>query len=398
MATESNNIYEDLAVQVRETANDCKVYKEICEKQEYDFDQTVKEDTLGEIPYLNWNYFKESNERYHELLRIPLEKLSHWTISSSTTGDPSVVGRAFGDVKVFQDNYADVFEDYSMMSTLKKLILFAPDLRFLKKMPGEWKGKRGFLFYKDITELWQDFDIDYLLKFKLGKVILYMLTHFKAKAFIEIDGKLLKKSLKQVENEKIPALIANSVPLMYQNFTDYYKKHGEGFDMPETFRVQTGGGGWSGTKGRVKLGYKIDKGDFFEKLSDFFNIPVDNFADLFGATETPIACGGHWSKQHNDVLLHLDKSKGRLILRSPETQEPVKKTGEPGVMEFLTPYGVNSYAGVSVLLDDLAEYVNLNRCPVCGREGTIFRVVGKLTPELGKGCVSFYNLTPFKDS
>ena len=391
------NIMEDFRQQIIGTSNDCKFYSDICKKQEYEFDQKINDTNLDEIPYINWNFFKESNNRFHELLRIPYKNLSYWTLSSSTTGDPSVVGRGPTDIKIFQQNYLEVFQEYSNMDSIEKLILFAPTLAFLNRMPGNWMGKRGFLFYKDITEIWRNYDITFLLKFKLWKLILHYITHFQLKAFIELDGKLLKKTLKKVEKERIPTLIANSAPLMYTNFTDYSKRFKNGFNMPETFRIQTGGGGWNGIKGRIKLGFEINKAEFFEKISEFFNIPIGNFADLFGATETPIACGGHWSKKHEDILLHLDKSQGRIIPREMETLERIKKTKNPGVLEVLTPYGVDTYAGVSILLDDVIEIVDFNKCEECGREGVIvFKIVGKLTPEIGKGCTSFYNLYPFK--
>jgi len=392
----NQSIYEDFRIQIEGTSRDCKLYHDLCIKEDYDIDQTIKESNLDEIPYVNWNYFKESNGKYHDLLRIPYNNLSYWTISSSTTGDPSIVGRGDIDIEIFKNNYKKIFHEYSSMDIIKKLILFAPSIRFMNRMPGSWYGKRGYLFYRDITEIWKNYDITYLLKFNFQKVILYYLSHFKGKAFIELDGSLLKKSLKKVEKSKIPTLIANSAPLMYKNFTDYLKKYKSGFDMGENFYVQTGGGGWNGIKGRVKLGYEIDKADFFEKLMDFFNIPIENFADLFGATETPIAAGGHWSKKYNDIILHLDKNQGRIIARDIETLEKINKTKNPGVLEVLTPYGVNTYAGISVLLDDIIEIVDFNRCEECGREGIIFRVVGKLTPEIGKGCTSFYNLYPFK--
>ncbi|MHA1683266.1 MAG: LuxE/PaaK family acyltransferase [Promethearchaeota archaeon] len=391
-----SEFFESLERVVKSTAEQCKIYGRICEKQEFDFDTTLNDSNLDEIPFISWQYFKESNQKFHEMLRIPLENLPHWTISSSTSGDPSVVGRCTRDAEVFKDNYARVFDDYSAMSTLKKLILFSPNLTFLNKMPGKWRGKRGFLFYRDIASIWQKYNIAYLLKFRMTKAIRHALTHFRLKAFIEIDGKLLEKSLRHVEKTRVPAIVANSAPLMYQNFTDYLKKKGEGFDMPETFRIQTGGGGWNGTKGRVKLGYSIDKGDFLEKLSEFFNVPIGNFADLYGATETPVACGGHWSKRHDDILLHLNKDQGRIILRDVETMEPIRKTKQPGILEIITPRGVETYAGVSILLDDIAEIVDFNRCNECGREGIVFRIVGRLTPEVGKGCTSFFNLFPFK--
>lgn len=386
----------DLRIEVEATSNDCKLYKQICEDKEYDFDQTIKESNLDEVPYVNWNYFKESNSRFQELLRIPYNELSYWTISSSTSGDPSLVGRNAEDIEIFKNNYKKVFEEYSKMSSVERLILFAPSLKFMNKMPGTWLGKRGFLFYRDIVDIWKNYDIDFLLKFKLWKAILYLITHFKPKAFIEINGKLMEKSLKEVEDKQIPALIANSVPLMYQNFVDYYKKHKKGFNMPETFRIQLGGGGWNGVKGRVKLENQINKAEFMEWMSDFFNIPYDNITDNYGATEVPIACGGHWSKKYEDFLFHIDKDEAFIIIRNLETLERIKRTNEPGIIEVLTPYGVKSYAGTAVMLDDIVEIIDFNKCIECGREGIVFRITGRMTPEIGKGCSSFTNLFPFK--
>lgn len=382
---------DKLKQQIKDTANECEFYKQVCEKQGYDLEQDVTESNLGEVPYISWSAFKESNECFHKLIRVPLEDLAYWTISSSTTGDPSLVGRGPSDIEVFKNNYGKVFEDFCKMSTLTHLVLFSPSLSFLEKMPGEWLGKRGFLFYKDISSLWDGFDISYLLEFKLYKTIFYMITHFKKKAFIEINKKLMETSLKRIERNKYPSLVANSPPLMYTHFMEYKKKHGQGFDMPPTFRVQTGGGGWSGVKGRVDIGKEINKAAFHEELMDFFNIPIENFADLFGATETPVACGGHWSKKHDDIILHMDPSQGTLLLRDPETLEPITKKNTPGLLEFITPYGVDTYAGLAVLLDDVAEILDFKKCSECGREGIVFKIVKKFTPETGKGCTSFTN-------
>ena len=65
------------------------------------------------------------------------------------------------------------------------------------------------------------------------------------------------------------------------------------------------------------------------------------------------------------------------------------------ILELITPYGVESYAGLSVLLDDIVQVENWERCPECGREGTIFRVLGRLTPSIGKGCSSLFTLDAY---
>lgn len=392
----NENFFKDLMQELKGTADDCAYYNNLCKEEEFDFKLQLNESNLEEIPYVNWSVFKASNKLFDQLLRIPFESLAHWTISSSTSGDPSIVGRGAQDVAQFQENYRKVFEDFAHMSTIQKLILFAPSMAFLNRMPGEWMGKRGFLFYRDITDIW-DVDTTFLLFLNKLKIIAYILTHFKFKAYIEVDGKLLKRDLEMVEETQIPALVGNSVPLMFKTFKDYKRKKKKTFSMPETFRVQTGGGGWSGIKGRIKTD-PIDKADFIETLSDFFNITHQNFADCYGATESPVACGGHWSKKHNDFLLHLDKNNARIVIRAIETLERINKTNEPGVLEIITPYGVKTFAGVAVLLDDLIEVVDFDKCSECGREDvTVFRHVGRLTPAIGKGCSSYTRLFPFEE-
>ncbi|NVM55059.1 MAG: hypothetical protein HWN66_15240 [Candidatus Helarchaeota archaeon] len=391
----SRKFFDVLRQEIKKTAEDCAFYNNLCKEKDFNFDTQLDNSNLEEIPYVNWNIFKASNKIFDQLLRIPFKTLSHWTISSSTSGDPSIVGRGPEDIAVVQENYKRVFEEYSHMSSIQKLILFAPAMKFLNRMPGKWKDKRGYLFYRDITNIW-DIDTTFLLYLNHLKLLAYIITHFKFKAFIEVNGKLMRRELENVEKDQIPALIGNSAPLMYKTFIDFKKKKGRTFSMPESFRVQTGGGGWSGIKGRLKTD-PIDKIDFIETLSEFFNITPNNFADCYGATEAPIAFGGHWSKKYNDFLLHVEKDRARIIIREVETLERIKKTNEPGILEILTPYGVKGYAGVAVLVDDIIEIVDFNKCPECDRENVIiFRHTGRLTPEIGKGCSSYTRLFPFE--
>lgn len=394
---EKQDFFEDLKQQVKGTAADCEFYNNLCQNQQYDLDMTISENNMEEIPYINWQHFKQSNRIFHKLLRVPLDKLAYWTLSSSSGGDPSLVGRGPEDVEVFRENYKKSFDDYANMNALKELILFAPSMVFLNRMPFKSMGKRGFLFYRDITTIWDGFKTDFLLKFKIWKVFRYLLTHFKFKAYIEIDGKMFKKCLQRVEKKQTPALIANSVPLIYANCMDLLKSRDTTYSMSPDFRVQTGGGGWSGTKGTVVLGHEIDKAEFFEKIGQLFNIPITNFADMYGATEVPFCCGGHWSQKYQDIILHLDTNKALIIPRNIETGEPIKHTREEGIMEAITPYGVNTYAGVAVLLDDIIEVLDFNHCDECGRDGMVFRILRKFTPESGKGCTSFTVYRPLKD-
>jgi hypothetical protein len=389
-------ILNDITNTIKETAEDCSIYKRVCEEVEYNFDTTLKESDLGEIPYIPWSFFKLSNYKFRELLRgKSFEKLKYWMESSSTCGDPSIVGRLDNDIEVLKTNYNEVFNSFSCKDEVNNLILFAPGMEIIKKIRHNFYKKDAFLLYKSIVDIWEGKHINYLLQFFLGKTLWKMVTSFKARAVIGINGKLLKAELNRIEKNKIPTIMANSPLWMHKVLNDYYLKEKKTFDLSNTLHIITGGGGWDGTKGRVKLGHRVKKPDFIEQMCDMFNITIDKFCDNFAATESPMACGGHWSKHYDDFILHVNKNKGRIVVRDIQTSEPIKKVGEPGLLELITPYGVESYAGVSVLLDDIVQVENWERCPECGREGTIFRVLGRLTPSIGKGCSSLFTLDAY---
>ncbi len=393
----SNKFYDDLAKTVKETAQDCKIYKNRCDEVEYDLDVSLNDTNLGEIPYIPWSFFKQSSNKFKELLRgDTFNKLDYWMESSSTTGDPSIVGRLENDIQVLKANYNDVFNTFSVKDQVNNLILFAPNIRFINKIRHNFYDKNAYLLYKSIVDIWEGKKVHYLLQFFAWRTIWKLMTTFKPRAVIGINGKLLDSELDRVERNKIPTIMANSPLWMHKVLLDFYKAKKKTLDLSENFNIITGGGGWEGTKGRVKLGYKVEKPEFIEQMCDMFNITIDKFCDNFAATESPLACGGHWSKKYNDFLFHVDNYKGRLALRNIDTLEPIKKTGMPGVLEFITPYGVDSYAGVAVLLDDIVQVENWKECPECGRKGAIFRVIGRLTPSVGKGCSSLFSLDAYK--
>ena len=393
----SNLFYEKLHDTVKETVSDCVIYKNQCDKFEYNIDSTIKESTLDEIPYIPWEFFKLSNNKFKQLLRgNAFHELEYWMESSATTGDPSIIGRLTNDIEVLKSNYNDVFNSFSVKDQVHNLILFAPKMNVINKIRHNFYEKNAYLLYKSIVDIWDDKHISYLLQFFFGKTLRNILTTFKLRAFIGINGKKLKSELIRVEKNNIPTIMANSPIWMHKILKDYYKKEKKTFDMSDNLNIITGGGGWDGIKGRVKLDYEIEKPEFIEQMCSMFNITNDKFCDNFAATESPMACGGHWSDKYNDFLHHVNNIQGRIIVRDVDTLEPITNVGESGILELITPYGVESYAGVAVLLDDIVQVENWKRCPECNREGAVFRVIDRLTPSIGKGCSSLFTVDPVK--
>ncbi len=394
---EEEKFFQNLSSTIRETAKECDLYRKICEKVEYDFDKTLNESNLGDIPYIPWSFFKQSNDKFKELLRgNTFENLEYWMESSSTSGDPSIVGRLKSDIEVLMNSYNRVFTEFSEKEKVKNLILFAPKKRFINKIKHTFYGKNSYLLYKSIVDIWEGKNIHYLLQFFLGRTLWKIITTFKIRAVVAINGKKLESELGRVEKNNIPTIMANSPLWMHKVLNDFYEKRKRTFDMSGHFYIITGGGGWDGVKGRIKMGNKVDKSQFIQQMCTLFNITKDKFCDNFAATESPLAFGAHWSDRYNDFVFHVDKKYGRILARDVNTLEPIKNTGQPGLLELITPYGVKSYAGVAVLLDDIIQVENWNYCPECGREGPIFRVTGRLTPSIGKGCSSLFSLDAYK--
>ncbi|MFW9773501.1 MAG: hypothetical protein ACFFEO_15230, partial [Candidatus Thorarchaeota archaeon] len=221
-----DKVLNDISTTVKETADDCEIYRYFCDSVEYDFEATLKENNLGEIPYIPWSLFKLSNYKFKELLRgNSFENLDYWMESSSTCGDPSIVGRLSPDIEVLKANYSRVFNTFSYKDQVDNLILFAPNIRFINKIRHTFYGKDAYLLYKSIVDIWEGKHINYLLQFFLGRTISHILTKRKIQAVIGINGKKLKSELKRVEQEKIPSIMANSPLWMHRVLDDFYREN-----------------------------------------------------------------------------------------------------------------------------------------------------------------------------
>ncbi len=120
---------------------------------------------------------------------------------------------------------------------------------------------------------------------------------------------------------------------------------------------------------------------FYKSINDTLGISSDNILDMYGFAESN--------------TLYLECKEGYrhapiwedVLVRNPKTLE-VCSDREIGLLQFLSPIP-NSYAGASVLLDDLGFSERNMRCK-CGREGTRFKVIGRASD---KEKEQFNNLT-----
>jgi hypothetical protein len=70
-------------------------------------------------------------------------------------------------------------------------------------------------------------------------------------------------------------------------------------------------------------------------------------------------------------------------VRDPLSLKPLPH-GEHGLLQFITPIQT-SYPGHSVLTEDVGYVHSVDNC-VCGRKGTVFKMVGRTADAEIRGC------------
>ena len=400
-----NSLCEDLLAQIKLSYDNCKYYKDkVCKDFNYTIPDELAVDDLEKVPYLPSELYKKSNNRTLELLKAPLDKIALFSCSSSTTGDPSLVPRTIEDFDQLQYNSIKVFTDFFRWEDLKVglknclVFNFAPDRLIMSFMAK--KNAKGFEYIKKIryftacmNKPWEYYgQEEYLVKMKYLKTIWAIISSFSLKGGFILDVTKMLKIIKKVKatgywrDIEISKILFGGSPLLMNNMFENRLLKEKYFCNLENFSfVGCGGGGWDGVKGEAKMG-AVNKSKFIQYYKSVFNINPEDIADIYAFTEGPTLFGGHWSKKYQDFLLHCPDTS-RIIIRDLEKLEPISN-GTEGLLEVITPYGVNGSINQAVLIDDIVEIISKDKCPECGYEGATFRIIGRLRNAQGKSCSS----------
>jgi hypothetical protein len=403
-----NKFCEDLLQQINLSYNNCKYYKEkICKKFEFTIPDEISIDSLELIPYIPSDIYKKSGNRTLNLLKAPLKNIPLFSCSSSTTGDPSIVPRTLEDFDQLQYNSIKVFTEFFHWNNLKigskrcLVFNFSPDRLFMSVMAK--RNAKGFkyldktrYFTACMNKPWEYYGHEeYLVKMKILKTIWAIISTFSLKGGFVLDiSKMLKiiKKIKETgywkDTDVSKIIFGGSALLMNNMFEKRLLKDNISYDLGGISFVGCGGGGWDGVKGEAKMN-KVNKSQFIEYYEKVFNIKSTDIADIYAFTEGPTLFGGHWSEKYQDFLLHCPNTS-RIIIRDLDKLEPVSE-GMEGLLEVITPYGVNGSINQAVLVDDIVELIAKSKCPECGYEGATFRVLGRLMNAQGKSCSSIIN-------
>ncbi|MHA2288362.1 MAG: LuxE/PaaK family acyltransferase [Promethearchaeota archaeon] len=396
---------KDMLNQVSLSYDNCIYYKEkICGKFNYSIPDDISINDLASIPYVPTETYKKSGNRTLSLMKVPVDEIALFSCSSSTTGDPSLVPRTLQDFDQIQYNSIKVFSEFFRWNELKDgtkrgiVFNFSPDRLFMTIMAK--RSAKGFefadrtrYFTACMNKPWEFYGHEeYLIKMKWLKTIWAIISTLNVRGGFVLDVTKMLKIIRTVLNtgywkdiEASKILFGGSPLLMNNMFEKRLLEENVFIDLDGKSIVGCGGGGWEGVKGEAKMS-AVNKSQFIGYYEKVFNIKPDAIRDIYAFTEGPTLFGGHWSDKYQDFLLHCPDTT-RIIVRDLESMDPVK-TGEEGLLEVLTPYGVNGSINQAVLVDDIVSLVSSNKCPECGYEGATFRILGRLRNAQGKSCSS----------
>lgn len=365
------NFFKDFRSNIISQYEDCHAYKLLCSSQFYDPSKDLNmEVDMERVPFIETTLFKKSANMYTTLLRTEPKNLEKWTVSSSTSGDPSIVGRSKKDmlqIKEFVQLEKERFDTSSEYNCV-----FYPEPEVMRK-------------YKSIQILdrpTESYIGNILNIFPYSENTNYLLHPYEGKFFVDMEYFI--KFLNEHNHKDDHVSLRGSTPLLY-NATQQLKERMKPFKLGESAIVHTGGGGFDGKKGTINIGTKIERWRFVEEVSSFFGIPEENFIDTYSFTENTFPITGHYSKEQKDYLFHIPRW-GKVIIRDIKTLKPLHKQGDRGLLQMLNAYGTSSFAGASIMVDDMAEIVSETRCPECNAEVMTIKIIGRVKGSEAKGC------------
>ncbi len=344
----------------------CGLYRQFCKQKNFDPRRDLnKIEDISKIPYLTTANFKKKAGKPKEFLCVPESEILVYTLSSGTSGDPSIIGRDLINWRRFFRMFDFLFEDLCDLTDYDWSLFFQPPIRTVIKKGekvAEPQHHMGFIFNTQN-------------KLSLDKRVYTLKPADEAskkqgKPFV-FDGDTTFRFLSDNPSKKGKGWIGGSLPLIYNSLGGYYKEKGKIFNVGEK-SVFLSGGGWKSYSGQP-----IKPDEFRKLINKVLGIPEKRIFDTYSFTETD--CVFSECEYHNKHSLPWQE----VVVRDVKTMEPVQ-VGEKGLMNVINPIAY-SYAGVSILQEDIVRVAMVDECP-CGRKGKVIEVIGRAEGAEAKGC------------
>jgi len=362
----NNEKFKAILETTRHQFEKCNLYRQMAKQKNFDPRRDLKSiEDIHKIPYLTTANFKGKSGRPKELLCVPESDIQVWTTSSGTSGDPSIIGRDKINVNRFFKMFDFVLKEINNFPDYNWSLFFQP--RPPKALTVDDKVAKPMVHLGYIFNVANKLSMDdrlYALKFADEE------ARKKGKLF-EFDPETTFGFLNANPASKGIGWLGGSIPLLYMTLSEYHDKTGQTFDVGEK-TTMISGGGW-----KTYTGQAVDPEKFREDISKILNMPKSQILDVYSFTETD--CVHAECEYHNKHVLPWQD----VIVRDVETLEPVEM-GEKGLINVINPIAY-SYAGVSILQDDIVRISMEDTCP-CGRKGKIVEVIGRAEGAEAKGC------------
>ncbi len=369
-----------------------KFYRKLVETAEFKIDDLNTIDDLESIPFIPTKFYKESQNLYKKLLKIPEEEVLFWNCSSSTTGIPSLVGVNENDMNFLDEMARKCYMDFIPRDWNRTTVyLFSPSAKLLDRFCLRYTKLRPVRaysgnYYRVNAEMCK---VKFLFGFSVVRALNAIIKTRSIVAGFYIKQNYLLKTIqknleKSLEEQKYIAIGGSNH--LINKCLEYMRENKISYNLGKDFDVVIGGGGWDGHKAQIKYD-PINKLDFVSNVAELFGTDRKRVIDIYGFTECPIVFGAHWSDKHEDFIFH-SPPYSRIIIRDLESLEPLKKEGDQGILEVLTPFGSSASVKHAVSVDDKVELISRTKCPECGYEGSAFKILGRCDKSNGMGCSS----------
>lgn len=290
--------------------------------------------------------FKRSADLYLKLLRRPLGEIDVFTLSSSTSGDPSVIGRTRADIAAYASAFRRSFEACHGSAPFDRVLALWPNPeKMLSADNGRLNGLPSVPFAANVFKVAgpprEPSRLAILLRLRPG-----------APAEIDIDGLAAGLDAAQEKGERV--LIGGPPIVVHLALNRLGEKFGRQWSLGPDGYVLVGAGGWDGRKGTMDLGRGISRPDFVAQATDLLGVPPRNVSDHYGFSESGLSFPGTFD---GDDFTYAVPAEAHVILRDPVTLEPFEDAGREGLVEVVSPYVNSSHAATALLVDDLASFV-----------------------------------------
>ncbi|MBR3302722.1 MAG: acyl-CoA reductase [Bacteroidales bacterium] len=319
-------------------------YRNFCNRKGFDVYKPIE--NLSSIPSVAVSVFKELGMT---LSSVPKEDIKLRLQSSATSGTPSTVvvdkitskRQAKAMVKVMQEFIGKERKPFLVMD-------IDPRSEFRSLLGARFAAITGYLNFASKA--------GYFLKAKDG------ISYFDVDSILEYVSTIEKNQ---------PVVVFGFTYIMYSNVLKAIHERGVKIPLPKGSKI-IHIGGWKKLESQ-----KIDKALFNKQLSESFGLEPVDVIDIYGFTEQmglnypDCECGC----KHTSSYV-------RILARDVAGNQPLPP-GREGKLEFITPIP-HSYPGNVVLTDDVGVIYD-EPCPY-GREGTRFKVTGRLKKAEVRGC------------